>query len=45
MIPEGNYGAGAVIVWDLGRWLPVEDPDQGLPQGKLLFDLEGYKLP
>ena len=44
MIPEGNYGAGAVIVWDLGRWIPVEDPDQGLVNGKLLFDLEGYKL-
>src|SRR5262245_52797247 len=44
MIPEGNYGAGAVIVWDLGRWIPVEDPDEGLERGKLLFDLEGYKL-
>src|SRR5688572_25394434 len=44
VIPEGNYGAGAVIVWDLGRWRPVEDPDQGMASGKLLFDLEGYKL-
>jgi len=44
LIPEGNYGAGAVIVWDIGRWLPVEDPDEGLERGKLLFDLEGYKL-
>jgi bifunctional non-homologous end joining protein LigD len=44
VIPEGNYGAGAVIVWDLGRWRPAEDPDEGLQQGKLLFDLEGYKL-
>src|SRR4029434_4065955 len=44
VIPEGNYGAGAVIVWDLGRWRPAEDPDRGLEEGKLLFDLEGYKL-
>ena len=22
VIPEGNYGAGAVIVWDRGRWIP-----------------------
>jgi bifunctional non-homologous end joining protein LigD len=44
MIPEGNYGAGAVIVWDLGRWIPVEDPDEGLASGKLLFDVHGYKL-
>jgi bifunctional non-homologous end joining protein LigD len=44
VIPEGNYGAGRVIVWDTGRWEPVEDPDEGLRKGKLLFDLHGYKL-
>ncbi len=44
VIPEGNYGAGAVIVWDRGRWVPVEEPHQGLSHGKLLFDLQGYKL-
>ena len=26
IIPEGNYGAGAVIVWDRGLWVPLEDP-------------------
>jgi bifunctional non-homologous end joining protein LigD len=44
VIPEGNYGAGAVIVWDIGRWTSVEDPEAGLAAGKLLFDLAGYKL-
>src|ERR1044071_3552096 len=44
MIPEGEYGAGAVIVWDRGEWVPLEDPLAGLPKGKLLFDLRGYKL-
>ena len=44
LIPEGNYGAGAVIVWDRGRWLPVEDPIAGLAKGKLLFELRGHKL-
>ncbi len=44
LIPEGNYGAGAVIVWDRGRWLPVEDPVAGLAKGKLLFELRGHKL-
>jgi bifunctional non-homologous end joining protein LigD len=44
LIPEGNYGAGAVIVWDRGRWEPVEDPVAGLAKGKLLFDLHGIKL-
>src|SRR5205809_2915908 len=43
-IPERNYGAGAVIVWDRGRWVPLEDPYEGMKQGKLLFELHGYKL-
>ena len=44
IIPEGNYGAGAVIVWDRGEWVPLEDPTEGLKKGKLLFELKGYKL-
>ena len=44
IIPEGNYGAGAVIVFDRGRWVAVEDPEEGLRKGKLLFDLWGHKL-
>src|SRR2546421_563399 len=44
IIPEGNYGAGAVIVWDRGRWVPLEDPVEGMKKGKLLFELQGYKL-
>ncbi|HSM15659.1 MAG TPA: DNA ligase D [Gemmatimonadales bacterium] len=43
-IPEGNYGAGAVIIWDRGVWIPLEDPLEGLKKGKLLFELRGYKL-
>ena len=43
-IPAGNYGAGAMIVWDSGRWRPLEDPVAGLENGKLLFELHGYKL-
>jgi len=44
VIPKDNYGAGAMIVWDRGRWLPIGDPEDGLVKGKLLFDLHGYKL-
>ena len=44
IIPTGNYGAGAVIIWDRGQWLPVGDPLEGLDQGKLLFELQGLKL-
>ena len=44
IIPKGNYGAGEVIVWDKGVWIPVEDPDAGFEKGKLLFELRGFKL-
>jgi bifunctional non-homologous end joining protein LigD len=44
IIPEGNYGAGSVIVWDRGVWVPLEDPHEGMKKGKLLFELKGYKL-
>ncbi|MEP6905705.1 MAG: DNA polymerase ligase N-terminal domain-containing protein, partial [Gemmatimonadales bacterium] len=43
-IPAGNYGAGGVIVWDRGEWVPLEDWRTGLEKGKLLFELKGYKL-
>lgn len=44
VIPEGNYGAGAMIVWDRGLAVHHLDPEEGLRDGKLLFDLKGYKL-
>lgn len=44
VIPKGEYGGGAMIVWDHGRWTPLEDPSPGLEKGKLLFELHGYKL-
>lgn len=43
-IPEGHYGAGDVIVWDRGVWIPQGDPEEGYRQGKLKFTLEGEKL-
>lgn len=44
VIPKGNYGAGGMIVWDRGEWVPLEDWREGLVKGKLLFELKGYKL-
>ena len=44
VIPAGNYGAGGVIVWDRGEWVPLEPWREGLENGKLLFELKGYKL-
>jgi bifunctional non-homologous end joining protein LigD len=43
-IPPGQYGAGKVIVWDKGVWIPQEDPHQGYRDGKLKFELRGHKL-
>ncbi|HVR28838.1 MAG TPA: DNA ligase D, partial [Thermoanaerobaculia bacterium] len=44
VIPQGNYGAGGMIVWDRGTWIPLEPVGEGLEKGKLLFELLGYKL-
>lgn len=44
IIPPKQYGAGTVIVWDRGRWIPKEDPREGYRKGKLKFMLEGEKL-
>ncbi|EJM26098.1 DNA ligase D [Pseudomonas sp. GM25] len=43
-IPEGHYGAGDVIVWDRGVWIPLEDPEKAYAKGKLKFELQGEKL-
>jgi bifunctional non-homologous end joining protein LigD len=44
-IPEGNYGAGTVMVWDIGTWENLgPEPHEGLKTGKLHFRLNGKKL-
>ena len=43
-IPEGNYGAGAVMVWDIGTWEPLGDPHEMLKKGDFKFRLHGEKL-
>jgi DNA ligase D-like protein (predicted 3'-phosphoesterase) len=51
-IPEGEYGAGAVIVWDQGTWENATRNEEGeevpvadaLGVGQLKFRLEGEKL-
>jgi bifunctional non-homologous end joining protein LigD len=53
IIPEHNYGAGGVIIWDRGRYRHPSDADgrdserpllEGLEKGDLKFILEGEKL-
>ncbi len=53
VIPEGNYGAGEVIIWDQGTYHAIDAEDKnesekilrkGLESGDLKFVLEGEKL-
>jgi bifunctional non-homologous end joining protein LigD len=45
VIPEGNYGAGPMIAWDIGRVQYLEAPaEAGERDGKIDFVLSGQKL-
>ena len=46
VIDEGEYGAGAVMIWDEGAvtWKEGEDPAQMLDRGQIEFELSGKKL-
>ncbi|HKB21755.1 MAG TPA: DNA polymerase ligase N-terminal domain-containing protein [Methyloceanibacter sp.] len=44
VIPEGEYGAGPVMIWDKGTWEPIGDADEGLAKGNLKFRLHGDRL-
>jgi len=44
IIPEDNYGAGTVMVWDWGTWEPIGDASAMLAKGDLKFRLHGVKL-
>ena len=39
IIPEGNYGAGKVEIWDKGKYVLIERTPK-----KILFELNGKKL-
>ena len=43
-IPKGQYGGGAVLVWDRGTFEPKGDPAEALAKGRLSFVLHGEKL-
>jgi bifunctional non-homologous end joining protein LigD len=44
VIPEGNYGAGTVIVWDIGTYTTERDIRQQFRDGKISFILRGKKM-
>ncbi len=43
-IPAGNYGAGTVMVWDVGTWEPQGNVAEMMRKGDLKFRLDGQKL-
>src|SRR3979490_1487862 len=45
VIPEDQYGAGTVMVWDIGTWRPEQDDvANAIKKGELKFTLRGKKL-
>jgi bifunctional non-homologous end joining protein LigD len=44
VIPEGNYGAGTVSVWDTGNYTTESDLSEQFNKGKIGFNLNGQKL-
>jgi bifunctional non-homologous end joining protein LigD len=38
-IPEGNYGAGDVEIWDEGFYYPVDEDHQPIPESKAIKNL------
>lgn len=45
-IPEGEYGAGTVMLWDEGTWKPQENHDfnKGLEDGNIKIEINGKRL-
>ena len=43
-IPEKQYGAGKVIIWDKGTWTPLGNARTGYRNGSLKFTMHGHKL-
>ena len=44
VIPAKQYGAGTVMLWDRGTWIPASDPQKAYEKGHLKFELRGEKL-
>jgi bifunctional non-homologous end joining protein LigD len=46
IIPSGHYGAGPVVIWDLGSYKLIEgdDPLKALKAGKIVLELHGRTL-
>jgi bifunctional non-homologous end joining protein LigD len=43
-IPEGNYGAGTVMIWDAGNFYPVNEKHEKITEKEALQNLENGML-
>lgn len=44
VIPEKQYGAGPVMIWDEGVWMPEDDPAKMEKKGRITFAIDGSRM-
>ena len=44
VIPEKQYGAGPVMIWDHGTWVPDMDPVKAEKKGHISFTIYGERM-
>jgi bifunctional non-homologous end joining protein LigD len=44
VIPDKQYGAGPVMIWDEGVWTPEDDPDTMEKKGRITFTIDGSRM-
>jgi bifunctional non-homologous end joining protein LigD len=44
VIPDKQYGAGPVMIWDEGIWIPEDEPEKMEKKGHITFTIEGTRM-
>ena len=44
VIPDKQYGAGPVMIWDEGVWMPEDDPGKMEKKGRITFTIDGSRM-
>ncbi|HSA88088.1 MAG TPA: non-homologous end-joining DNA ligase, partial [Nitrospira sp.] len=44
VIPDKQYGAGPVMIWDEGVWRPEDDPSKMEKKGRINFSIDGSRM-
>ena len=44
VIPDKQYGAGPVMIWDEGVWVPDDDPEKMEKKGHITFTIDGSRM-